>query len=236
MKNAIKLVAACACFSGVSGPFAQTFVPQEPHNVVQLAASGSVEVQQDMLTLSLATSKDGSDPAVVQSQLRQALDTALAEAKKAAQTGAMEVRTGAFGLQPRYGRDGKITGWVGNAELVLEGRDFGRIGTTAGKIQTLTISNVGFSLSRELRAKTETEAQTLAIDRFKGRAADIARGFGFAAYTLREVSINANDQGFGPRPRLLAMEMKAASADAPVPMEAGKSAVVVNVSGSVQLK
>ncbi len=236
MKLATKIIAACAVLTWAGGLFAQTSVPPEPRNVVQLASSGSVDVQQDLLTLSLATSKEGSDPAAVQSQLRQALETALAEAKKTAQPGAMDVRTGAFGLQPRYGREGKINGWVGTAELVLEGKDFGRIGTAAGKIQTLTISNAAFSLSRELRNKTEAEAQALAIDRFKAKASDIAHGFGFAAYTLREVSINANDQGFVPRPRMMAMEMKSASADAPVPMEAGKSAVVVNVSGAVQLK
>ena len=168
--------------------------------------------------------------------MRQATESALAEAKKAASAGAMEVRTGAFGLQPRYGRDGKINGWQGSSELVLEGRDFARIGTTAGKIQTLTISNAGFSLSRELRAKAEAEAQGLAIERFKTKATDIARGFGFAAYALREVSINANDQGFFPRQGAMAMALKSSMADAPVPMEAGKSAVVVSVSGTVQLK
>lgn len=236
MKFATKIIAACAIAACGNGLFAQTSVPVEPRNVVQLASNGSVDVQQDLLTLTLAASKEGSDPAAVQSQLRQALDTALAEAKKTAQPGAMEVRTGAFGLQPRYGREGKINGWIGTAELVLEGKDFGRIGTTAGKIQTLTISNAAFSLSRELRNTTEAQAQALAIDGFKARALEIAHGFGFGTYTLREVSVNANDQGYSPRPRMMAMEMKAMAADAPVPMEAGKSAVVVNVSGSVQLK
>lgn len=222
--------------TGAFGAFAQNMAAAEPRNIVQLASTGSVEVQQDMLTLTLGTTKEGTDPAAVQSQLRVALDAALVEAKKSAQSAAMEVRTGAFGLQPRYGRDGKITGWVGSAELVLEGRDFGRIGTTAGKIQTLTISNATFSLSRDLRSKVETEAQEMAIDRFRTKASDIARRFGFGSYTLREVAVNANDQGFNPRPRMLAMEMKAVAADAAVPMEAGKSLVVVNVNGSVQLK
>lgn len=222
--------------TGAFGVFAQNMVAAEPRNIVQLASTGSVEVQQDMLTLTLGTTKEGTDPAAVQSHLRVALDAALVEAKKSAQSAAMEVRTGAFGLQPRYGRDGKITGWVGSAELVLEGRDFGRIGTTAGKIQTLTISNATFSLSRDLRSKVETEAQEMAIDRFRTKASDIARRFGFESYTLREVAVNANDQGFNPRPRMLAMEMKAVAADAAVPMEAGKSLVVVNVNGSVQLK
>ena len=95
-----------------------------PQNVLQLSASGQVEVQQDLLSLSLTTTREGSDANAVQSQLKTALDAALAEARKAAQPGQMDVRTGNFSLYPRHGRDGKISGWNGTAELVLEGRDF----------------------------------------------------------------------------------------------------------------
>jgi uncharacterized protein YggE len=48
--------------------------------------------------------------------------------------------------------------------------------------------------------------------------------------------VNANDQSYAPRPRVMAMQATGAMEDAPVPVEAGKSAVVVTVSGSVQLK
>ncbi len=207
-----------------------------PQNVIQLAASGSVEVQQDVLSISLNTTREGADAASVQTQLKTALDTALQEAKKAAQPGQLDVRTGNFSLYPRHGRDGKISGWQGSAELILEGRDFARISTTAGKIQTLTLGGVSFGLSREQRQKVEGEAQAQAIERFKNKADGIAKAFGFGGYTLREVSVNANDQGFVPRPRVMAMESRAVSADAPVPVEAGKSTVLVTVAGSVQLK
>lgn len=209
----------------------------EPRNVVQLSASGTVEVQQDLLVVNLATSKEGTDAAAVQAQLKQALDAALAEAKRSAQPGQLDVRTGPFGLYPRYGKEGKITGWQGRAELVLEGRDFARITSTAGKIQTLAISNVAFGLSREARAKVEGEAQTQAIEQFKARAAELAKGFGFSTYSLREVAVNSNEMVPGPRPRMMAAEAKMGSfADAPVPVEAGKAQVVVNVSGSVQMR
>ena len=39
-----------------------------------------------------------------------------------------------------------------------------------------------------------------------------------------------------PRPRMMAMEAKGAAADMPVPVEAGKTTVVVSVSGSVHLR
>lgn len=234
LKKSLKLMAICVLWTVAGASLAQPLTVLQ--NVVQLSASGSVESPQDLLSIALTTTRDGSDANAVQSQLKTALDTALTEAKKAAQPGQLDARTGSFSLYPRYGRDGKPTGWQGTAELILEGRDFARISSTAGKIQTLTVSNVSFGLSRTQRAVVEREAQALAIQSFKGRATEIAQAFGFAGYTLREVSVNANDAGYTPRPRLMAMEAKSAVADAPVPVEAGKTLVVVNVSGSVQLK
>lgn len=215
---------------------AQTVVQTPPENQVQLSASATIEVPQDWLTMTLTTSRDGLDAAIVQSQLKQALDAALVQARAAAQPGQLEVRTGNFQLYPRYGRDGRINGWQGNVELVLEGRNFGAIGAAAGRMQTLTMGGVQFGLSREQRAKVETEVQAQAIAGFKAKAGDIARGFGFTSYVLREVAVIANDQVFSPRPRMMAIEAKSAVADAPVPLEAGKATVTVSVSGSVQLK
>ena len=232
-----KNIAACAIFSLAGGVFAQTLRTETPQNVVSLQSSGSVEAQQDLLMITMSTTKDGADATAVQTQLKTALDAALVEAKKVVQTGQLDVRTGAFSLYPRYGRDGKINGWQGSTELVLEGRDFARISSTAGKINSLTLGQVSFALSREARAKVEGEAQAQAIERFKTKAAEISKNFGFGGYTLREVSVNANDQGFAPaRGRMMAMEAKTMSSDAPVPVEAGRSTVVVTVNGSVQMK
>ena len=230
-----KLIAACALMVCATGAFSQNMQADSLQNVAQLSASGSVEVQQDLLSISMTTTRDGAEAGAVQTQLKQALDTALSQARQAASPGLMEVRSGNFSLYPRYGKDGKINGWQGSTELVLEGKDFARITGTAGKIQTLTLGNVSFALSREQRAKVEGEAQSQAIERFKAKAGEIARSFGFGGYTLREVSINANDQGPMPRPRMAAMSAKSEMADAAIPVEAGKSTVLVNVSGSVKM-
>lgn len=232
--NAIQSIATCAALAGAGAVFAQSPQWTPPQNVLQLSATGTVEVQQDLLSMTLVTTRDGAEAAAVQGQLKTAVDAALAEAKKDAQPGQMEVRTGNFSLAPRYSRDGKINGWQGSAELVLEGRDFPRITRTAGRITTLNVGNVGFALSRELRQKSEAEAQTQAIDNFKRKADELAKGFGFGSYSLREVSVSAS-QGGPMRPRMMAAEA-ASFKSAEVPVEAGKSAVVVNVSGSVQLK
>lgn len=229
-------MAACAALAGASTGFAQNGPSAPLQNVLQLSSSGTVEVQQDLLSMTLSTTRDATDAATVQTQLKAALDGALAEARKSAQPGQLDVRTGNFSLSPRYTKDGKINGWQGTTEMVLEGRDFPRITQTAGRITTLNVGNVGFGLSREQRMKVEAEAQTLAIENFKQKANELAKNFGFAGYTLREVAVNASQSAPG-RPRPMAMEAKSFSAsDAAVPVEAGKASVVVSVSGSVQLK
>lgn len=228
-------VVACSLALGMVCSAAQAQVVAPPQNVLQLSASGTVEVQQDLLSLVLTTTREGKDPALVQAQLKQALDAALTEARNAAQPGQLDVRTGNFGLYPRYEPGHKIGGWRGTAELVLEGRDFPRITQTAARIQTMTLGGVSFGLSREQRAKVEGDAQAIAIERFKAKASELAKSFGFSGYSLREVAVNSNDQGFVPRPRFAEAQL-AAAPSAPVPVEAGKSAVTVTLSGSVQLR
>lgn len=236
MKLALKSIAMVAVLASAGAAFSQNNAPAPLQNVVSLSASGAVEVTQDLLAITLNATRDGADAAVVQSQLKTVLDAALAEARKAAQPGQMDVRTGNFSLFPRYDKANKISGWQGTAELVLEGRDFPRIAATGGKIPNMTIANIGFGLSREQRAKVEGEAQTKAIEQFKAQATEIARNFGFSAFTFREVAVNSHDNQ-EVRPRMMAMAKGASmSSDAPIPVEAGKSTVVVNVSGSVQMR
>lgn len=201
---------------------------------VSLSASASVQVPQDVLTLSLSTQRDGPDAQTVQSQLKAALDTALTLARRGASEGLMVVHTGRFSLSPRHDRNGKLTGWQGSAELVLQGRDFARLGEMAGKLQTLTVANASFSLTPEQRQTAQGQAQNQAIAQFRQRASEAAKSFGYASYALVDANINASDLG-GPRPGMLAMSARAGGDDAPVPMEAGLTTVTVTVSGSVQL-
>lgn len=236
MKNAIKLVVSCTALAlaGLAAAQPSPVAWAPPQNVLQLSANGTVEVPQDLLSINLLATREGSDAAAVQAQVKQVMDAALAEARKSAQPGQLDVRTGNFNVHPRYTRDGKTSGWQGSAELVLEGRDFARVSQLAGRLDSLTVANMSYGLSRETRTRAETEAQTLAIDAFKQKASALAKDFGFGAYTLREVAVNS-EQG-SPMPRMMAMKAGAAAADAAVPVEPGKANVVVNVSGSVQLK
>ena len=225
MSKTSKIIAASALLAGFGAAFAQGVPSSIQSNVLQLTAAASAEAVQDLLVLTLSTTREGKDASTVQAQLQQLLDSALQEARRQAQPGQLDVRTGAFGLFPRYSQAGQITGWQGRAELVLQGRDFARITATAAKVQGLTISQVEFGLSPEARSRAEGQAQAQAIAQFQQRAQELARQFGFSAYTLREVQVHSSDSGPGPRPRVFAMEARAMAMPdaAPVPVEAGKA-------------
>jgi len=211
-----------------------------PQNVVNLSAEASREVLQDRLSITLSVTREGAEAAAVQTQLRQALDSALAEARKAQRpAGALDVRTGAFSLSPRYAtkltNGNNISGWQGRAELVIEGSDIAAISQLAGRLTLLTVGRVAFGLSREAREKTEADVAAQAIARFKERAEAYARHFGFGGYSLREVSVNGGEMGGPPQPVFRAQSMSAKSGEESQPVEAGKTTVSVSVAGSIQL-
>jgi predicted secreted protein len=220
---------------------AQTMMQMPPTTgVLSLNTSATIEVQKDVLAIAFSTTREGADAQVVQSQLKQALDAALAEARKVAKPGQVEVQTGNFSLYPRYGNPDKqgqptITGWQGSTELMVSGKDSATIAALAGRIRTMTIARVQWQLSREAREKVEGEAAAQAIARFRAQAAQMAQAFGYKGFSVREVQVSLNDQGHAPQPMLMA-RAKTSMADESLPTEAGKGDVVATVSGSVQMQ
>jgi predicted secreted protein len=218
------------------GPAARAAALPRPENVVSLTSTATHEVTKDLLGITLQAVREGNDAGSVQAQLKQVLDAALTEAKKSAQPGALEVRTGNFSLYPRYGKEGRINGWQGQAELVLEGKDAQRVAQTAGRLQGMNITSVGYSISRELSERHEADVTAQAIQKYRAKAAELAKQFGFGGYTLGEVSVQTAEQGGGPRPVMYRGKAEMAMAsDAALPVEPGKGTISTTVSGTVVL-
>ncbi len=205
----------------------------EPAGVVSLSANATADVTQDLMTLTMATTREADDAKIVQAALHQDLEAALATARQAVRPGHLEVHTGNFSLYPRHTQAGAIAGWQGRAEMIVEGDDMPAIGQLAGRIDTLSVAGVAYGLSRQLRERQETDVAAQAIAAFRVKAGDYARQFGYAGYTIREVNVNASEPPRGPVPFLRAKAMSAP--DTSVPVEAGTASVAVTVSGSVQM-
>ncbi len=211
--------------------------PPAPRQVVSLSAASTEELTQDLLIVTLQADKEGSQAAEVQAGLKQLMDAALQEARKAVQPPGLTVRTGSYSVQPRYNSQGKVNGWQGQAQLVLEGTDTARIAQVAGRITQLNVVQVSYGLSRGLREARESDLTSQAIARFRQRAQQIAQDFGAKGFTLGEVSVSSTEPGFEQRPYMLqAMRAKAVmAADSALPVEPGKGTLSVSVNGQIVL-
>ena len=236
-KTPLRLAAAAAIL--VAAPaFAagEIVVQKDPEGVVTLASTATVDVPKDWMTVTFSVTREGADGPAVQTALKQALDAALKQAQAAKEPeGKLEVRTGAFSLQPRYSPKGQMNGWTGTTELQVEGRDMPAIAALVGHINTMTIASLDYGLSRETREKVETELSEQAIAGFRAKAAAYAKAFGYSGFTIREVNVQT-DQNQGPPPRPFAAKAMAMAAPAePLPTDAGKGSVTSNVNGSITL-
>ena len=228
-----QLATALCCAAAAS--LATAADAPELQGVVRLASSASMDVTKDLLSIAFNTTREGADAATVQSQLKQALDAALAEARKVAKPGQVDVQTGNFSLSPRYTSKGVVNGWQGSVELLVEGRDMQAIGQLSGRITALTINRVGYNLSRELREKTESEISSRAIANFRAKSADYAKQFGYTSYVIRDVSVSTGEMAM-PAPMMRMQSMAASKVnDEALSVEPGKGTVSVNVNGAVQL-
>ena len=212
-----------------------------PQGVLGLSANASVEVAKDLLAVTFSTTREGADANAVQAQLKQALDAALAEAKKAAKPGQVDVQTGNFSIYPRYAnvpgssRAPTITGWQGSAEVIVEGRDMAAIGQLTGRMTTMTIARVAYRLSREASQRVEGDVVAGAIASFRAKAESYAKLFGFGAYAVREVNVSSNDQQPVPMAMARTQMASASPADA-LSVEPGKALVTATVNGTIQMK
>ena len=232
--------AACVLATASLALPARAQMQPTPDGVLGLSASASVEVQKDVLAITFSTTKDGADANTVQSQLKQALDAALAEARRSARPGEVDVQTGNFALYPRYapptssGR-ASISGWQGSAELVVQGRDIPAISQLSARIATMTIARVEYRLSREASQKVEGDVAAQAIAAFRAKAAVYAKQFGYGGYAVREVSVQTSEPM--PGPQMMRMQAQSVGVTAePLPVEPGKALVTASVNGTVQMK
>jgi predicted secreted protein len=232
MKHSPSHVVLCSALLFTSAALAQA-IPA-PQAVLNLQASATVEVVKDVLGVVFSTTREAPEAATVQSALKQALDAALVEARKVAKPGQVDVQAGGFSAHPRYDNKGRLTGWSGSAEMMVEGRDMATVAQLTGRVSTMQIARVGYTLSREAREKVEADVAAQAISRYRVKAAEMSRQFGYGGYTIREVNVSSNEP---PPYAPMAMRAKAMSAqEDALPVEPGKGSVTAMVSGSVQMK
>ncbi len=201
-----------------------------------LQAQAVSELQQDTVTITLATEINGADQAAVGKQLTAALDAAMKQAKG---DGKVTARNGNYRIWAVTDRDGKPTGWRGRVEMLLESQDFQAASALASKLSsTMPIGDISFSLSDKARAAEEARLLEQAASAFRERAQAAVKAFGFSDYRIRKIELGGSGaQYVSARPRMQAMSAGGEAMKlADVPLQADTETVAVSVNGTVTLQ
>lgn len=211
-----------------------------PKNVVNITTDAEVELPQDWLMVTLSSTEQGADATAVKQKLTDSTNSALATIRKGLVGSDKKVArysTKRFSITPSYDRTGKINGWTGRSEVLLEGSDIPLIAETAGLVKTMNVASTNYTVSKESVAAAEANLRSLVIEKFKAYSMGVASDFGFKSYSIKEVTIGSSGQFSIPAAPRLAMAMaKAELAQAPIPVEAGSSTMRATASGSIVLE
>jgi predicted secreted protein len=216
---------------------------EEPDNPPLLGVSADVsrEVANDEMNVVMRVERQSADLA---SANRDALERINALLAKARSVPGVDANLAGVGSSPVYAEsrttDGKteraITGWHVHADAALDSRDIQALSRLVGELgEDARILSLGFSVSKETRARIEAELLAEAAKAFNERAGMVAKSLGFAGFEIERVHVGTAGT---PRPyRPVAQEammMKAAAPD--FSGSAGESTLSANANGQVWLR
>ncbi|HCI14468.1 MAG: hypothetical protein A2063_06600 [Gallionellales bacterium GWA2_60_142] len=210
------------------------YAENEPYNRVDFQVEAAREIANDLLVAGMIIEVQDKQPARVAQQINTTLNDALL---KAAAFSSVKVSSGGHNTYPVYGKDNRIDGWRGHAEIRLESRDFKAAGELIMQLQsTLQLNGLNFALSPDSRTQSENELIAEAIKAFQTRADAIRTVFGAHAYKTVHFSINSGMPPYYPKMMMRAAPM---AADAAIPQPefaGGDTRMTVQVSGTIELQ
>lgn len=231
MTHRLRTSALAACLAIASLP---ALADEPRYNQITLHAEASREVARDLMSVTLYSEAQDTDPARLAETVTKSINEALAKARQAK---GVTIRQGSRNSNPVYDDKGQnITGWREHAELRLESQDFAALASLTGELQqNLKLGGMEFSIATATRQQSEDALIKDAIDAFKARAKIAAQALGKQDYKI--VNLTLNSSGV-PQPFMRApMMMKAARADAVAPdVEAGTTEVTVSADGTIELQ
>lgn len=201
---------------------------------LHLEAQAYTEVQQDTVTITLQATHQSSEQAVVTQQLTEVVSRVLAEAKKQDK---VKVSSGNYYVRPQHDKDGKVSGWIGQSQLLFESTDIDAASKLAAAYQDqMPVANVAFSVSKKVRMQVESELMQDAAQAFQQRALAMTQALGFDSYRLKEMHLGGSGAVFkAPRAQYEMMAASAMGAAQDLPIDSGTQELSLSLSGSIYL-
>lgn len=196
---------------------------------IQLSASASTKVENDMAIASLYAEAEGSDATALSQEVNTKIRWALEQVKK---HGGIKTQTQSYTTSPVY-RNNKVWGWRVRQSIRLESNDMVLMSELLGQLQQkLALQSMQFAVSTERNKEVEDGLIKQAIQAFENRARLVSSQLRRKNYRI--VNINVATSGRPVLQRQFAM--RAMAAESSPAIEAGEQTVQVTVSGEVELE
>ena len=203
----------------------------QQYDRINLTASASQEVKNDLLSATLYAQQEGQRPTMLAERVNLSIKEAVEQAKQQA---GIKVSTLGYMTTPIY-RKQKIDGWRVRQSIRLQSQNATALSQLIGQLQKgLAVQSINYMLSPQAREMVENNLMAEAIAAFQKRAVLIAKQFGRSDYRLVEISINTPG-GIQPRMMHKRLEMASMSDMAAPAIEAGSQRITLTVSGTIEL-
>ena len=209
------------------------FFKTEKYPVLSLDAQAYTEVDQDTVIITLQATRQSSEQDIVTKALSETVAAVLNQVKKQDK---VKVSSGNYYVRPQYDKDGKVTGWQGQSQLLFESTDIAAASELAAKHQDkMPIANVSFAVSKKARFEAEQALMQDAVQVFKQRAQTMVVALGYADFEIKEIQLGSSGGAYrSPKAYVERGLMMAASADT-IPIDSGTEDITLSLSGSIYL-
>jgi predicted secreted protein len=202
---------------------------------LSLDAQSKVLISNDEMQITFAIEREGNDLAAMNQAVLQALNSAIADAKKA---DGVKAKIGSVYTNPNWTPQGKPNGYRVRGEVSLNSQNFAAISALSGQLsQRLQLAGVNFRLSDETKTNAERQLIRSAAAAFRAKAQEAAVALGFKGFEMKDINLNnAGNVIVRQQTMMKSARSSDAMSAAAVPSEGGESEVIVTFSGTVNLK
>ncbi len=243
-----KLLLATAFALLITAPSHAQDVVQLPdgHTALNISATESVDVEQDLLIASLRIQSEGKDSKAVQKEINDAMAQAVALAKKST---SLKIETGQYYVSPDYRyietptdtNERVLDKWRGSQTLMIKSENAEDVLNITGQIQDMgfMMNSLDYQLSPKKYDEVRDSLMETTIKALNDRAKRVATALGKTSVDIVEINIDSNN--YSPRPvyaRAAKVEMMSMSADAmPAPTaESGETSVSMTINARAIIK
>lgn len=225
----LSIVSAALALAALAG--AAQAQDEPTYDRIDLSASASSEVENDLLIAFVFAEVEANDQADAAEEVNEAIAWA---AGRARDVSGITIQTTNYNTRPVYANGRRIVGWVARQSLRLESTDAEALSELLGELQQrVAIQSINYGLSSASRDAAEEALIAEALAQFNRRANLIAGELGREGFRIVRLNVGTSGGSPGWFANLRVSEAQAQIAAPEI--EAGTQMLSVSINGTVEL-